>query len=91
MNRILTFLLVVLAVRGSIYDRYYADAQKITDVMTLDQKIGQIIQAEFYAITSKGVTDPNEALSLNLGSLLVGGNGAAGVNGNMATMPVIDI
>jgi hypothetical protein len=91
MIRTLTWLLVALAVRSSIYDRYYADAQKITDAMTLEQKIGQIIQADFYAITTKGVTDPNDALSLNLGSLLVGGNGAAGVNGNMATLPELVI
>ena len=84
--------LLLLVVNASIYDKYYPEALKIAKAMTLDQKIGQTIQADFYAITSKGKTDPNEALSMNLGSLLVGGNGAPTSSGDMADVsPLIDI
>jgi hypothetical protein len=57
--------------------------------MTLDQKIGQTIQADFDAITEKSVTDPTLATTFALGSLLVGGNGAPTASGNMADIPNI--
>lgn len=57
--------------------------------MTLDQRIGQTIQGDFYAITEKGVTDPALAQTLGFGSLLVAGNGAPTAAGNMATLPGI--
>lgn len=55
--------------------------------MTIDQKIGQTIQADFYSFEKKGVTDPSDAIKYHLGSLLVGGNGAPDENGNMVIMP----
>lgn len=36
---------------ASIYDQYYDECAKITQAMTLEQKIGQTIQADFVAIT----------------------------------------
>lgn len=56
--------------------------------MTLDQKIGQTIQVDFYAITTKkGITDPAEAIKHSFGSLLVGGDGTPDENGNMVAIP----
>lgn len=89
MIKLAALLLVLMACQASIYERYRADAQKIAQAMTLDQKLGQILQIDLYAITQKGVTDPNEALTLNLGSLLVAGNGAPTPSGNMASLPGI--
>jgi hypothetical protein len=43
--------------------------------MTLDQKIGQTIQVDFYSMVGKNGTSQAEAVKLALGSLLVGGNG----------------
>lgn len=43
--------------------------------MSLDQKIGQTIQVDFYAMVNKNGTSQAEAVKLALGSLLVGGNG----------------
>lgn len=51
--------------------------------MTLDQKIGQTLQVDFGALTSKKGTDEQEAIKLHLGSLLVGGDGMPDANGNM--------
>jgi beta-glucosidase len=83
-------LVLLLAIgQASIYGRYYAEAVKIAEAMSLDQRIGQTIQSDFYAITDKGVTDPAVAQSLHLGSLLVAGNGAPTSTGNMATLPNI--
>ena len=76
--------LILLQVRAGIYDAYYAEALKIAQAMTLEQKIGQTIQADFYAITSKDKTNASEAATLHLGSLLVGGNGAPTSTGDMA-------
>lgn len=58
--------------------------------MSLDQKIGQTIQVDFYSITNRGNTDPAQAIKFHFGSLLVGGNGAPDENGNMITMPPMD-
>lgn len=89
MIRLAAVLFAFMVCHASIYERYKADAQKITQSMTLDQKLGQILQIDLYAITQKGITDPNEALTLNLGSLLVAGNGAPTPSGNMASLPGI--
>ncbi len=43
--------------------------------MNLDQKIGQTIQVDFYALTSKNGTTANDAIKYSIGSVLVGGNG----------------
>lgn len=83
------FASLVLLTQAGIYDTYYAEALKIAQAMTLDQKIGQTIQADFYAITSKGKTSFSEAASLHLGSLLVGGNGAPTSDGDMADISIL--
>ena len=51
--------------------------------MTLDQKIGQTIQLDFYGVTSKTGTTSADAIKFSLGSLLVGGNGCPDNNGNI--------
>lgn len=52
--------------------------------MTIDQKIGQTLQVDLYAITNaKNGTDGAEAVKYNLGSILVSGNGCPDANGNM--------
>lgn len=73
--------------RESIFQPYYAEAYKIAAAMTVDQKIGQVLQVDFNAITGKKGTDPEEAIKLNLGSLLVGGDGTPDENGNMVPIP----
>lgn len=56
-------MLVLLAVMSlgtcGIYQKYYEEAYKIAVGMTLDQKIGQCLQVDFYGITNKKTgTDP---------------------------------
>lgn len=86
---LLVLTTLLLSINAGIYDTYYAEALKIAQAMTLDQKIGQTIQADFYAITSKGKTNYAEAVSLHLGSLLVGGNGAPTSDGDMADISIL--
>ena len=93
MNKIsfvLALSLILVCYEASIYQKYYDEAYKIAVAMTLDQKIGQTIQADFYAITSKGHTDPALATKFHFGSLLVGGDGCPDANGNLVTMPHLD-
>ena len=54
--------------------------------MTLDQLAGQMIAADFEVVTDldKNLTDPNQAVTLGLGSLLVSGMVAITDNGNLA-------
>jgi hypothetical protein len=88
----LVLLVVFLQVNAGIYSGYYDEALKIAKAMTVEQKIGQTIQADFYALTSKGKTDYSEAVSLHLGSVLVGGNGAPTSSGDMADIhPLVNI
>ena len=59
--------------------------------MTLTQKIGQTIQADFYSLTTnKNVTEPTEAIKRSFGSLLVGGNAAINEQGNLVRLPEFD-
>lgn len=59
--------------------------------MTEEQLAGQTIQADFEAVTNeeKQTTNPEEAVTLNLGSLLVSGTAAPTDNGNLAKIPLI--
>lgn len=75
--------LLVLCVRTAVFNKYYDEAYTIAASMTLDQKIGQTIQVDFYAMASKNGTASTEAVKLALGSLLVGGNGCPDENGNL--------
>ncbi len=84
------FALVLSLSSSSIYQKYYDEAYSIAASMTLDQKIGQTVQLDFYSITGKTGTDPTLASKLHLGSLLVGGNGAPDSNGNLISMPDMD-
>lgn len=77
---LLTFL---VCSQASIYQKYYDEAYEIASAMTLDQKIGQTIQADFFAITNKNKTDPTLAQKYHLGSLLVGGNGCPTATGDL--------
>lgn len=43
--------------------------------MTLDQKIGQTIQIDFYGLTDENRTSAQDAIKNHLGSILVGGIG----------------
>ena len=54
--------------------------------MTLDQLAGQMIAADFESITDldKNLTDPNQAVTLQLGSLIISGITAVTDNGNIA-------
>jgi hypothetical protein len=36
----------------SVYQKYYDEAYRIASAMTVEQKIGQTVQLDFYAITT---------------------------------------
>ena len=57
--------------------------------MTLEQKVGQTIQADIESITNreKEQTDPNQAVTWHLGGLMVPGDSAPTEDGNLATLP----
>ena len=57
--------------------------------MNLQQKIGQTVQVDFYAMVTKNGTTSAEAIKLGLGSLLVSGNGCPDINGNMVAIDQI--
>ena len=80
-------LLLLVVCQSSVFQKYYDEAYRIAVAMTLDQKIGQTLQVDFGAFTSKKGTDEQEAIRLHLGSLLVGGDGMPDENGNMITVP----
>lgn len=86
----LLLLLVFALAQCSIYQKYYDEAYSIAAAMTVDQKIGQTIQVDFYSVTGKNGTDPVAAAKLHLGSFLVGGNGVPDANGNMISIPDMD-
>lgn len=93
--RILTIFFVLLASliitqQTSIFDNYYSESRKIAEAMTLDELVGQMIQADFEAVTTlEYKTKPEEAVSLALGSLLINGNGAPSEDGNIAKIPTL--
>ena len=43
--------MILIIANCSIYDQYYEEAQKIAQSMTLDQKLGQMIQLNVEGIT----------------------------------------
>lgn len=71
---LITALLLVLA-NTAVFEKYYDEAYTIAASMSLDQKIGQTIQVDFYAMATKNGSSQTDAVKLALGSLLVGGNG----------------
>jgi len=80
--QIFTLLLLVISIKAGGFDKYYDEAYTIAASMTLDQKIGQTIQVDFYGLTSKVGTTSSDAIKYSLGSILMGGNGCPDDNGN---------
>lgn len=78
----LVLLLLTVYLTSAVYDKHYSEAYTIAASMSLDQKIGQTIQVDFYGITSKTGTSASDAVKYALGSILIGGNGAPDANGN---------
>jgi hypothetical protein len=82
-------LLMLLAIGNcTIYDKLYNEAYKITQAMTIDQKIGQTLQVDFSALTGKSGTDQALALKYFLGSVLIAGDGVPDANGNIVDLPI---
>ena len=77
-----TFLLLVIYINAAGFSKHYEEAYTIAASMTLDQKIGQTVQVDFYGITSKTGTSVSDAIKYSLGSILIGGNGCPDDNGN---------
>lgn len=63
-------LVDVFAASPSPFARFDAQARALLARMTLEEKIGQMVQAEFSALK-----DPNDVRTFAMGSLLAGGNG----------------
>lgn len=80
---VVTFLMLLVCLYAGMYDKFYDEAYTIAASMSLDQKIGQTIQVDFYALTSKAGTSPSDAIKYSLGSVLIGGNGCPDSNGNV--------
>ena len=58
--------------------------------MTVEELLGQMIQADFEAVTNlEHRTSPEEAVTFKLGSLLVSGSAAPTAEGNIAKMPPV--
>lgn len=54
---LLAVLCLLLVAHCSIYQKYYDEGYRIAVAMSLDQKIGQILQVEFEAFSAKNKTD----------------------------------
>ena len=83
-------LLVTLAsTQNEIFSKYYQDAKNIAQGMSVEQLAGQMIAADFEAISdmNQEVTYPDQAVSLGLGSLLISGLATPTSNGNLAKLP----
>lgn len=81
-------LLIATSLQADIFGKYYQESKKIAEAMTLEQLAGQMIQADFEAITTlEYQTKPEEAVSLALSSLLINANGAPSDSGNIAKIP----
>jgi beta-glucosidase len=76
------FLTLFITINAGVYDKYYQEALTIAEGMTLDQKIGQTIQLDFYAMSSVNGTIGSEAVKYNLGSILMGAIGCPNDDGN---------
>jgi hypothetical protein len=81
--KIFVSVLLVLAIslanaQTDIYSKYYTEARKIAEAMTLDQKIGQMAQLDMKALTNeeKEITNAEEAVTLALGSILISASAA---------------
>lgn len=45
-------LMVCLTTQTDIFSKYYEESRKIAEAMTIDELAGQMIQADFEAITT---------------------------------------
>lgn len=83
-------MLSLCVAQTDIFSKYYSECRKIAEAMTLNQKVGQMIQLDFKAITNeeRETTNPDEAVTLELGSLLISGDAAPTENGNLARIPI---
>lgn len=63
---LLAFLLALSLAQSDIFSKYYPEARKIAEAMTLNQKIGQMVQLDMKALTNeeKETTNPEEAVTL---------------------------
>lgn len=48
----LSLVIFVTFAQADIYSQYYKECRKIAEAMTLNQKVGQMIQADFEIITN---------------------------------------
>ena len=51
--------------------------------MSVEQKVGQMLQVDFQGFNDDSGTNPSKSERLFIGSLLIGGNGVADANGNV--------
>lgn len=49
---LLAFSILLTLTQNDIYSQYYKECRKIAESMTQNQKIGQMIQADFEVITN---------------------------------------
>ncbi len=75
-------LYCLLVVHSKVFEKFYPEALSIAQGMTLDQKIGQTIQLDFYGLTKRNHTSDADAVKYAIGSILVGGDGCPDKNGN---------
>ena len=76
--------------QSDIFSKYYSEARTIAESMTLNQKIGQMVQLDMKALTNeeKETTNPEEAVTLELGSILISASAAPTESGNLARIPI---
>ena len=86
----LSLLLATVLAQNDIFSQYYDECQKITNAMTTEQKLGQIVQADFQAVTNNGFTDTQPVIDKALGSMLISGISTPTDNGSLAGIPEVN-
>ena len=79
---ILSFCILNCETR-QIYRDYWEEAEEIVRHMTLDEKIGQMTQADIGSLNVHGYTDASIIDRFKIGSVLVGGDSCPDTNGNI--------
>jgi hypothetical protein len=49
---VVALMLSLCVAQTDIFSKYYSESRKIAEAMTLNQKVGQMIQLDFKAITN---------------------------------------
>lgn len=49
---VVALMLSLCVAQSDIFSKYYSESRKIAEAMTLNQKVGQMIQLDFKAITN---------------------------------------